>query len=213
MLAGVMTVSACSVNVRSGEVPSNPSVASSTSAFEQPTPSTPDTTIPVSPTDLPTAPAITPEKTAGDCETPYLPAYPGSRYKQTNADDMQKQLDALIVAKSQDQKVTLRDVANAEAISLNALADPAYAEAFTYANRQQLGTVPTAQELLDRKFTGPDCITGKQLQQVSDLYDALLTGLAPKAGRQMSNTAKAAWELMKKSKDAFVKKYHEQLSQ
>lgn len=141
-----------------------------------------------------------------------MPAFPGSRYKPTNADDIQKQLNALKVAKSSDQDVTLRDVVNAEAISLNALADPAYADAFTYAN--QLGTdLPTAPELLNMHFEGPDCITGKQLHQVSDLYDTLITGLAPKAGRQMSITAKAAWQALKSAKDAFVQKYREQLSQ
>jgi hypothetical protein len=209
-MAGVMSVSAaCSTDVRGNEAPPRVTVVGTPPEVTVPEESS-ASAAPPSPSDLPTTITPSSETTSAACETPYVPAFPGSRYKQSNADDMQKQLDALQVAKSPQEKVTLRDVVNAEIISLNALADPAYADAFTYANQQTTG-LPTAQELLDKRFTGPDCVTGEQLQQVSDLYDTLLTGLAPKAGRQMSDTAQAAWKELKKAKDAFVQKYHDQV--
>lgn len=205
-MAGVMSVSAaCTAGVRSNEAPPGVTIIGTppdVTAPEESSASVP----PPSPSDLPTTVTPSVETTSTACETPYVPAFPGSRYKQTNADDMQKQLDALQVAKSPQEKVTVRDVVNAEIISLNALADPAYAEAFTFANQQSIA-LPTAQELLNMRFTGPDCVTGEQLQQVSDLYDTLITGLAPKVGRQMSDTAQVAWEELKKAKDAFVRKY------
>jgi hypothetical protein len=220
VVAGVLAVSAaCSANVnRSNETTVPPTVISSQPQAQlQPTlpaieSQSSSAALPPPSTELPTTATVTPRETDKTCEAPYVPAFPGSRYKQSNADDIQKQLNALGVAHSPQEKVTFRDVANAEIISLNALADPAYAEAFTYAN-QQAASMPTAQQLLDKGFTGPDCITGKQLTQVSDLYDTLLTGLAPKAGRQMSGSAKAAWQALKDAKDAFVQKYQQQMSQ
>lgn len=148
------------------------------------------------------------------CVTPRIPVFPGQHFKQSNRDDIARQLKVLYKAHDQKYDVTARDVVNAGAIAVNSLTDPVYAQAFTYANKFKTQSV-TVHDLFTMDFSkaGVHCLTDRQLQQTDRLYDTLVDGLAPKVGHQLSTLGRVAYKELNSHYQEFKKKYHQELQQ
>lgn len=188
-------------NIASPETSRSPS-----SEPQEPTPLTPD------PAPLETSPA--PSLEMNSCTAIQAPVFPGSRFNQANADSIQKQLDALEIAKTPGAEVGARTVFNANAIITNALGDNIYAEAMSAANASAAGAPPSATELLSRQWPVPesDCLTRTQLQQVDGLYRTLVAGLGPQVGRQLSAAGQVAYDSLQRSYQQFQERYQEELA-
>lgn len=158
------------------------------------------------------------QSSTGNCSE--RPVSIGGRLNAANANDVGSQLQTLLVANSPNVAVTVDDAVHAVAAVANSLIDPAYAKAFTYANQQDAAhrAVAVAQ-LLKANYpsTIPRCVGDQTSQTVASardqvhetnlLYGALVKGLAPRAGRQMSASAKFAYEAFKAGYTTFMQKY------
>ena len=159
-------------------------------------------------TQPPTTEEVQPEPERVDCTVIPTPNYPRSRLKPENADSIEKHMDVIWKAKSPGEEVTLRDIGNATAIIANSLVDGVYAEALVFVSNSQMGPL-NAEFIINRQYSGEDadCMTSAQLQNTDQLYDLLVDGLGPKAGQQISASARAAYEAFKSKYQDFKQDY------
>lgn len=146
------------------------------------------------------------------CLSPRVTVFPYQHLKESNRDDVARQLSVLTKAHQQNVYVTARDIVNAGAIVADSLSDPVYAQAFTFANNHNTQSV-SAKDLLAADFSkaAVNCLQRDQLQQTGQLYDTLIDGLAPKVGHQLSAAGEVAYDGLKSAYQQFKQKYHQEL--
>ncbi|MBC7708398.1 hypothetical protein H7Y63_04185 [Polaromonas sp.] len=202
LAVSALAISACSPGgVDQSAEPAAPTALS-------PAPETPIASPLVS--EAPLAPTI--EKDS--CTDITIPVFPHSRFKPENANSIQKQLDALRVAKTKGAPVDAGTVINASAIISNATTDNVYSRAFSNVNERPPNDIPSAEALLSQKtFMGDgSCLTANQLKEVDDLARTLVTGLAPQVGRQFSAAGSVAYDSLQRQYQEFRSKYEKELA-
>lgn len=149
------------------------------------------------------------------CPEVSIPVFPSSRFNKENEGSIQKQLDALRVAKTPGAEVGASTIVNANAIVANALIDNVYSKAFSGLTGSDANALPSAQDILSQTFNvgAGDCLTGQQLREVNLLFQTLVGGLAPQVGRQLGAGATVLHDSFSEQYQEFKKRYQSELAQ